>query len=307
MSNNKPKKSALALIVILILAMVFRKYGFGLSSIILNISVAALCFIIIRWPVFFKNIYARIISAFFLVLCLAFLQYWLSAKFFHLDSWGDVPVNTLWMMAWMIFSILSFREIIENGITLVLWLYISLVLSTTIFFNPREFHEFYRYSMYEEYIRKKYPARMGVVADYFIDKYKDADTAAASAFFQEAVHAEEKGEYQEALVYYNRCIDENPDDKIAYHRRGFLKLTHLDINEDVAISALKDFDRCLRLDKGYTIAYFHRGITFGYLGNKTAAYINFKRVWQADSILGQDEFKKKYGVSKDTFSIPLHP
>jgi len=307
MTGNIQRRISIILLMMLIFVMVLRKTGFGFSSILLNLTISALCFVIVRWTIFFERISSRIITSVFLIICLCLLQYWISNHNININENWQVSSNTLLLMAWMIFSILVFREIINNGITLTLWLFISLILSTTIFLNPREFHKFYRHSTYEEFIRKKYPEQKQLIADYFIDKYKTIDKAKADEYFENAVDAEDRKKYTEALSWYNKSIEENPDNKVAYHRRGFLKLTKLDINEDVALSAYKDFCRVIRLDPGYTIAYFHRGVVFGYLGDKSLAARDFRSVWNADSILSADEFQKKYGMSKESFSVPFHP
>jgi tetratricopeptide (TPR) repeat protein len=307
MTEIKHRRNAWIILIILFLSLLLRKAGFGFSTFLINASVLILCIYVIRYPVFFARKSIRFITVLFVLICTAILHYWIPPIPVKINELKEISIISFFMMGWLIFSFINFREIINNSLTLVLWLFLSLILSSNIYLNPREFHNFYRHRTYEEYIRSKYSIYRGIVADYFIDKYKITEKDKAKNYFDEAIKEEENGDYEKALDLYNKSIEYNPDDKFAYHRRGYLKLTKLEINEDVALSAFKDFDRAIRLDTNFTIAYFHRGITYGYLNNKNYGYMDFRRVWLADSILSDSVFQKRYGVSKETFSKPFHP
>lgn len=148
---------------------------------------------------------------------------------------------------------------------------------------------------------------MSPVADLYIDKYKKTDKVKSDEYFNKALLADSMKDYSRALEFYNMSIDLNPDNPIAYHRRGFLKLNELDIDLEIAYSAVKDFNRAIKLDSSFTMAYYHRSIALGYLNKKGRALLDRKVVWEKDSLLSEEVFKKKYGVLKKSFLIPLHP
>jgi tetratricopeptide (TPR) repeat protein len=301
------RRTSWILLTLFILTLLVRKLGLGYSSYLTDATAILLSFFILKHNVFFNNLIARITSVFFLILCLSLLQHRIPDLFLQIHGVKEITVNTIFLLTWMIFSFIIFREIIDNSITLTFWMMISFILGSSVYLNPREFHNFYRHRTYEEYIRSIYTEKNESLADYYIDKYKTTDKIKAGLYLDEAFKAENNGKYDEALESYNKSIDNDPDDPVAYHRRGFLKLTKLDINEDIAHSALKDFDRVIKLDSTYTIAYFHRGMTIGYLGDKHQAAEDFKKVWYADSSLSEDDFRNKYGMSKKSFPVPLHP
>jgi tetratricopeptide (TPR) repeat protein len=184
---------------------------------------------------------------------------------------------------------------------------ISFILLTTIIFNPREFHNFYRSSTYEEFIRLKFSEERGIVADVYIDKYKQPDRIKADKLLREAWIADSLKEYERALCFYNKSIDQYPDNAHAYFLRGYLKLNRLDINNDMAISAIKDFSKAIRINPEFTDAYFQRGLAWGYIGNTGKSLVDRKKVWEADSSLSDDVFLKKYGSLKESFFIPFNP
>jgi tetratricopeptide (TPR) repeat protein len=155
-------------------------------------------------------------------------------------------------------------------------------------------------------MRSKYPEHLQPVADYFIDKYKDVDSLKSAEYFQESNDANKAGRDEDALRYLNLAIDANPDNSHYYYLRGVLKLTRMDIDAEMAYSSIKDFDRSVRLNPGYTNVYFHRSIALGYLGKSLRSFNDAKVVWNADSTLSDKEFQMKYGMSKKTFSIPFH-
>lgn len=301
------RKRAWIILFLFVLSLFLRKIGFGLSSVLINVADLFLCIFIISKPLFFKKYSQRILVALFLLLSVAILQYWFQNIHINLPGLKDNSINLLIIFGWLIFSIFIFQNIRNNSLTFTLWFIISFILSTSVILNPREFHNFYRSSTYEEYIRSRYPEQRGIVADLFIDKYKNPDKEESEKYLKAAIDAESLSEYDNALVLYNKSIDLNPDNQFSYYRRGLLKLTRLDLNIDVAYSAIKDFSRTLRLDSTYFIAYFHRGLAFGYLGLKGRSYLDMKKVWESDSTISEEEFQKKYGSSKKSFSKPFYP
>jgi tetratricopeptide (TPR) repeat protein len=181
-------------------------------------------------------------------------------------------------------------------------LLLIIIFISAAIFNDREFHNIYRYSRYEEFIRSKYPSHLGVLADFHIDRHKDTDHEKSNSFFEKAESMRLKNENEKALRNYNICIDYDPDKAEYIYQRGVFKLTRLEIDRDMAYSAIKDFDRALRLNPQYTFAHFHKSIALGYLHKYAPALIHARQVWNADSTLNEKSFSEKYGISRENFS-----
>ena len=63
-----------------------------------------------------------------------------------------------------------------------------------------------------------------------------------------------EGKYEEAIVYYNKAIELDPNNSAAYNNRGFAK-DCLHKYED----SIKDFNKVIELTPNYTNAYYDRG------------------------------------------------
>ena len=301
------RNGACAILLLFIISMIARKAGIGLSSLLLICTIILLCYVIVFKFYFFNRLYIKLPVLLFTIYALLLLQYWIPLLTINIGIFKNVSVNLFLLVVWIIFSIISLKNISDNRLWLSLWLLLSFIFTTSAFLNPREFHNLYRSSTYEEYIRQKYTEPQGLIADYFIDKYKKVNIEKSEKLLHLAIEADSIHANEKAMVYFNRCIDNNPDNAIAYHKRGYFKLTRLEINEDVAYSAIKDFSRAIRLNPEFTDAYFHRGVAYGYLKNRGRSIIDMKKVWTLDSTLSENEFQKKYGSSKKSFSIPFYP
>ncbi len=302
------RKNTWVIIFLFFLALFLRKAGFGFSSLLLNASGLFLCIYILSSTTFIINIFKKVLLTIFLVLSIAILQYWISHTITFNILWLiDFPLNIAIPLAWVIFSIFTIKNIRTNKLTATVWLMISFIFSTFLILNPRQFHNFYRANTYEEFIQSKYSEQRGIVADLYIEKYKNTEKEKSERLLNKAITEESLSNYEVALELYNKSIDLNPYNPISIYRRGLLKLTKLDLNSDVAYSAIKDFNRALRLDSTIAVAYFHRGLALGYLKLKGRSYLDMKKVWELDSVLTENEFLNKYGSSKKSFSIPFNP
>ena len=301
------RKSAWIILFVFVLALFFRKAGIAFGSVFISISAFILGFYLLTNSFFFNKIYQRITALIFLFFSVALLQYWF--KFIQINIFGlkEYSINVLIISSWVIFSFFNYQSIKNNILTFSFWLILSIIFSTSVILNPREFHNFYRSSTYEEYIRSRYTEQSGIVADLYIDKYKKVERERAADLLKEAMDSDSLSHYDNALFFYNKSIDLNPDNAIAYYKRGLLKLIHLDLNFSIANSAIKDFNRVIHLDSNYSAAYFHRGLALGYLGLRGRSFLDMKKVWELDSTISDDLFEKRYGSSKKSFSIPFHP
>ena len=75
-----------------------------------------------------------------------------------------------------------------------------------------------------------------------------------------------EGKYEEAIVYYNKAIELNPNNSAAYNDRGFTKY-YLGQYED----SIKDFNKVIELTPNYTNAYYDRG-------NAKKNWVNMKKL-----------------------------
>jgi tetratricopeptide (TPR) repeat protein len=281
-------------LIVFLLVVVARALGVpGLSFLVSLLSVI-LFFVIVTSRHELHNSKIPLVVSVFFLLGVAFLQYLLP-----LDN---LPIIIL--LAWILFLTLYLKKILQSGFLLMVCLFVSFVLVTSALLNPRNFHNLFRPATYEAYIRSKYKESEGALADYYIDKYKSIDKTRSGKFLQEAIEADSCRDFKKALYLYDKSIDFNPDNAMAYHRRGFLKLNGPELDFDAAYSAVKDFNRAIQLDSTYTLAYYHRSVALGYLNRKGRSFLDRKKVWTTDSLIPEEEFIRRYGVSKKSFLIP---
>ena len=62
-------------------------------------------------------------------------------------------------------------------------------------------------------------------------------------------------DYQGAIRFYDKAIEVNPNNPIAFHQRGLAKGLLNDLG-----GALSDLDRAIELDPNYAQAFFNRGL-----------------------------------------------
>ncbi len=87
-----------------------------------------------------------------------------------------------------------------------------------------------------------------------------------------------KGEFDLAVNDYNKAIELNPKDAVAYLNRG--RAYHNKTNYDLAIA---DFDKVIELNPKETSAYLNRGNAFEKKGNAQQAIGDYKKVVELDA------------------------
>ncbi|MBL0103821.1 MAG: tetratricopeptide repeat protein [Bacteroidetes bacterium] len=196
------------------------------------------------------------------------LQYWISPS-------GSGMITFL---CWIPVSIVFLLKARSGWMQNVMWVVVTILLSTAAFMNPRQYHNFYKHSRYEDYIRRRYTETERSVADMYIDRYKKIDKEASQKYFRKAEIAEKKADLEQALNDYNKAVDYNPDDAQLLFRRGYFKLVNFELNHDLAYDAIKDFDRAIRLDTTLIEAYSNRSVALGYVGQKWRAKLDWDEV-----------------------------
>ena len=81
------------------------------------------------------------------------------------------------------------------------------------------------------------------------DLYKDS-----GYYFNKACNFYYKGKCKEAIVYYNKAIELDPNNSAAYNNRGNAKKDLVQYEE-----ALKDYNKAIELDHNNSAAYYNRG------------------------------------------------
>lgn len=269
-----------------IIGLILKKAGIGLSILLTFPATVLLGIELIRSSIS-KNhnntlqvTLSTIFSVFFLIV-LAQLQYWIPPLRFALTFW----------ICWIIFSIIYFLRGKYGWSQMTLWVIISVLLSSAAFMSPRQYHNFYKASFYEDYIRRKYTELHSDVADMYIDRYKDKsiDKDRANELFLLAKVAQKEKQNDEALQLYNQSLDLNPDAPLVYHARGYFKLTRLELNSDVAYNAVKDFNRAIKLDPNFADAYFHRALAISYVGRHWRACHDYTKAKELNPKLNVEE------------------
>ena len=97
-------------------------------------------------------------------------------------------------------------------------------------------------------------------------------------YFNKACNFYYKGKCKEAIVYYNKAIELDPNNSAAYYNRGSLKINLNEYEE-----AIKDFNKAIELDHNYLYAYNNRGNVKYKLGQYEEAIKDYNRAIELDN------------------------
>jgi tetratricopeptide (TPR) repeat protein len=222
------------------------------------------------------------------------LQYWEGwERWIFVSGILFLIVSILTVLSFRIFFRLSdspnkFRTFFSGHLS---WFYFLILFPLVAFTNPRTFHNLFNGTTFEEYVRMHYS--MGE-ATAMLEKYKPEDARSkkcAEEFLTKALASKSNQNYQEALEYFNKSIDKDPDNAVAIYQRGLLKLTKLEIDREMAQSAHDDFSRALQLDSTMAGAYYHRAVAQNYLNKKDRreAHNDFLKAKLLDTNLYHDK------------------
>jgi tetratricopeptide (TPR) repeat protein len=274
------------LITTFIIGLILKKAGIGLSILLTFPATILLGIELIRSSISknhnskFQILLSTTFSIFFLIV-LAQLQYWIPPLRLSLVFW----------LCWIIFSVVYFWRGKYGWSQITLWIIVSTLLSSAAFMSPRQYHNFYKASYYEDFIRRKYTELNSDVADMYIDRYKDKspDKERANELYLLAKIAQKEKDNPKALKLYNQSLDLYPDAALVYHSRGYFKLTRLELNSDVAYNAVKDFNRAIKLDPELADAYFHRALAISYVGRHWRACNDYTKAKALNPKLNVEE------------------
>jgi len=77
----------------------------------------------------------------------------------------------------------------------------------------------------------------------------------AEEYFDKGYNCHNKGDYKEAIEYYNKTIELDPNYIEVYCNRGAAKCILKEYK-----AAIKDYNKAIELDSNYAIAYCNRGL-----------------------------------------------
>lgn len=300
-----------------IAAMVMKKFAIPFSGLIVVIAFDSLAIIFFLNAFFttkeevdgansriFEFNVTELIYATCSIALLYRLQYW--------NGWETwIEVAGILFLITSIFVFLSLKyifrkchsksELKEIFIHDLPWTYFLILLPVFAFANPHTFHNLFNGTTYEEYVREHFPVNEGTL---LIEKYKPTDEKSkkqAQEFFGKAKVLEKTGEYNDALINYNKSIDYNPDDAKIIYSRGLLKLTKLELSKDMAQSAYDDFSRAIELDSTLAVAYYHRAVARNYMfpKNRLPSRGDLLKAKELDSSFNHDKYIEQF------LSLPL--
>lgn len=281
--------------------------GFLLGSTLINSG------IIQSWQQSKRNQGIKISQALFIGLAFLFLlaryQYWIQGELIFQITLL-LSIIFLFLIPFQNHSKNIFRSLIPLEISRfqqILLLSTLLILSLTgVLLNAREFHNTFRSTRYEEYIRGNYPDSLQTEANLLIDQNKclslqckeEARNKCNQAFLCDSLR-----DYEQALKWFNYAVDLDPDEPEYYYQRGHLKLIKMDINEEQARSAIVDFNRAIELKSDFAYAYYFRGIAFAYLDRKEKVCPDMKYAKNLDTALIIIDFTNKFCPDSGSLSL----
>ena len=109
------------------------------------------------------------------------------------------------------------------------------------------------------------------------NKALELDPAYAEAYSNRGLTYDSKGEYERAIKDYNIAIEINPDFAEAYNNRGLAYGENGKHDQ-----ALQDFSKAIELKQNYTIAYSNRGAVYSAKGEHDQAIKNCNIAIQID-------------------------
>jgi tetratricopeptide (TPR) repeat protein len=104
----------------------------------------------------------------------------------------------------------------------------------------------------------------------------------ADDFYLQGIDLTGKGDYRGAIAAYDRALRIDPNYALAYNNRGTMRSELGDKQ-----GAIEDFDRALRIDPNLSHAYYNRGLVRKALGDKQGALQDFEKAanlyeWQRE-------------------------
>ena len=124
----------------------------------------------------------------------------------------------------------------------------------------------------------------------YIELSIKADTADTDLLRKCANICYYNGERAKAIDVMGKYVDANPESYYAYYRRGFFRDNAHDIN-----GAIEDYSNAIVLNPNYAYSYLGRGDMYMLRGDSAKARIDYEKVVQLDTIIGESGNCRQYG------------
>ena len=191
---------------------------------------------------------------------------------------------------------------------------IFVILGIDYFTADKNFRGHFNYNSEETFFGKlptvpKIHANIDVEWNFNSDALTEIKNISTEKKLDKGLKLYRKGKYQKAIDIFSEILAENPNNEIAYNRRGnvYLKLEQYDAaitdyNRAIALnpnylkaynnrgnayfklqlyeSALADYNRVIELNPNLEFARYNRGNIFAKLGNYDAAISDYNRALQ---------------------------
>lgn len=172
------------------------------------------------------------------------------------------------------------------------FLIFSFLISISVITNQRQFHNFFKGSTYESFVRKMYPENE---AQLLLEENQCDDLPClkrADEYFLRGVKNDSLEKWDEAFDDYNKAIDYNIHFAEAYCRRASNRMLHKELDAEIILAAIRDCDIAISLDSTMVMAYVRRGFTQYNAKHLDKACTDLKKAKQLDSTLNIDKYIK---------------
>ena len=100
----------------------------------------------------------------------------------------------------------------------------------------------------------------------------------AKHYFYKGLRSDRRGEYKDALEFYNKTLEIEPNSPSTYNNRGIVKVKLGDHK-----AAVTDFNKAIEINPRYAKAYYNRGLAKMQLGDHEDAVTDFNKAIEINS------------------------
>ena len=106
----------------------------------------------------------------------------------------------------------------------------------------------------------------------YLSNIKKVDKKDYLELSKSALNEAKSGNYEKAILEYNKLIEINPSNAKAFYNRGY---SYMQLGN--YISATKDFNKAVEINSNFPEAFFNRGWIQGELGNYEKAILDYSK------------------------------
>lgn len=117
-----------------------------------------------------------------------------------------------------------------------------------------------------------YGARGNDLAIQYYSNALRVNPSSVEALYNRGLYYQESGQLEKAEGDYLTIIAKNPGYQDAYYNLGFIAL----VNKDDYAEAIKQFSKAINIEQNYVEAFYNRGLSYEYSGDKNSAIKDYK-------------------------------